>query len=71
LDAAEMLKRLDAGHHTAQTRTQYEEALYLGVRGIPSFIIGRYFFSGAQPYELFQRVAQRVLAEQSGLVLPS
>ena len=57
LDAQEMKERLDTGHYTAQAQAQYEEALSVGVNGIPSFIIGQYFFSGAQPYELFKRVA--------------
>ena len=71
LDAQEMQERLDSGDYTARTQAQYEEALHLGVRGIPSFIVGRYHFSGAQPYQLFQQVAQRAQAEQAGLVLPS
>ncbi|MBI2855910.1 MAG: DsbA family protein [Chloroflexi bacterium] len=64
LDPQEMKERLDTGHYTAQAETQYKEALAIGVRGIPSFIMGRYFFSGAQPYEFFQHVAQLVQKEQ-------
>ena len=61
-----MEERLGAGHYTAAAQTQYEEALSIGVRGIPSFIIGRYFFSGAQPYDLFKRVADMVQKEEAG-----
>ncbi|MBI4233364.1 MAG: DsbA family protein [Chloroflexi bacterium] len=43
---------------------QYEHALSVGVNGIPSFLVGRLFFSGAEPYDLFRRVIQRVLAGQ-------
>ena len=64
LDAQEMKERLDIGHYTAQAQAQYEEALSIGVNGIPSFIIGQYFFSGAQPYELFKQVAETVQKEQ-------
>ena len=64
LDPAEMKERLDAGYYTAQAQAQYEEAISVGVQGIPSFIIGRYFFSGAQPYELFKKVAD--MAQKEG-----
>ncbi len=66
LDPAAMEERLAAGHYTAAAQTQYEEALAIGVRGIPSFIMGRYFFSGAQPYDLFRRVADMVQREEAG-----
>lgn len=35
------------------------EANAIGVEGIPTFILGRYGFSGAQPYEAFEALAQR------------
>ena len=60
LDAKEMKERLDMGYYTAQAQAQYDEAISLGVNGIPSFIMGRYFFSGAQPYEVFKQVAETV-----------
>jgi len=65
LDAQEMKERLDTSRYTAQAQAQYDEALSIGVNGIPSFIIGKYFFSGAQPYELFKRVAG-MAQEQEG-----
>ena len=58
-------ERLDTSRYTAQAQAQYDEALSIGVNGIPSFIIGKYFFSGAQPYELFKRVAG-MAQEQEG-----
>jgi len=67
LDAQEMKDRLDAGHYAAQAQAQYEEALSIGVNGIPSFIIGRYFFSGAQPYELFKQVAETVQKDRAAV----
>ena len=60
LDTDEMKSVLDTGHYTAKAKEQYAEALSIGVNGIPSFIIGRYFFSGAQPYEVFKRVVEMV-----------
>ena len=65
LDGKEMKERLDTGHYTSQAEAQYREALAIGVQGIPSFIMGRYFFSGAQPYEFFQHVAKLVQKEQA------
>lgn len=64
LNASEMKDILDTGRYTSQAQEQYDEALSIGVSGIPSFIIGRYFFSGAQPYELFKKVAENVLNEE-------
>ena len=58
LDAQEMKNILDTGHYESQAKEQYNEALSIGVNGIPSFIIGGYFFSGAQPYETFKKVAE-------------
>ena len=63
LDPDEMKNRLDTGHYTEQAENQYREALAIGVRGIPSFIMGRYFFSGAQPYDFFRQVAERIQRE--------
>ena len=36
-----------------------DEASAIGVQGIPTFVIGRYGFSGAQPYENFVALAER------------
>ena len=40
------------------------EANAIGVEGIPTFIIGRYGFSGAQPYEAFEELASRAGANK-------
>ena len=58
LDSQEMKSVLDTGQYTAQTKEQYEEAISVGINAIPSFIIGGYFFSGAQPYASFKRVVE-------------
>ena len=58
LDSQEMQSVLDTGQYTAQTKKQYEDAISMGINGIPSFIIDGYFFSGAQPYETFKRVVE-------------
>ena len=41
-----------------------EEASAIGVRGIPTFVIGRNGFSGAQPYEVFAELAERAGAKR-------
>lgn len=63
LDTDMMRARLEKGYYTIRTKAQYEEAIDLGINGIPSFIMGRYLFSGAQPYDVFRQVAEKVLAE--------
>lgn len=35
------------------------EASAVGVQGIPTFVLGRYAISGAQPYEVFEELARR------------
>ena len=35
----------------------------LGIDGIPGFLIGRYLFTGARPYEVFQSVMSKVIEE--------
>ncbi|HEX2062323.1 MAG TPA: DsbA family protein [Thermoanaerobaculia bacterium] len=41
-----------------------EEANAIGVEGIPTFVLGRYGFSGAQPYESFVALAERAGAKK-------
>jgi predicted DsbA family dithiol-disulfide isomerase len=40
------------------------EANAVGVQGIPTFVMGRYGFSGAQPYEAFVSLAERAGARR-------
>ena len=44
-----------------EVEKQYEEALKVGVTGIPAYVIGNYFFMGAQPYEVFKQVAEKAI----------
>ncbi len=41
-----------------------DEANEIGVRGIPTFVIGNYGLSGAQPYEAFVQLAERAGAQR-------
>ena len=63
LDWEVLQPRLESGHYREQVLTQHREAVRLGIRGIPAFLIGNLLFTGAQPYEVFKRVIDRVLAE--------
>ena len=63
LDASAMEQALKEQRHKTQVWQQFEEAQSLGVNGVPAFVVGRYLFTGAQPYPLFQRVAKLALGE--------
>ncbi len=39
-------------------------ARQVGIQGIPAYIIDRYLVVGAQPYPIFEQVAERVLQER-------
>jgi len=66
LDWSDLSHHLDERTHKESVENQYQEALGVGVTGIPAYVIGKFFFTGAQPYDLFKQVAERALtsAEQ-------
>jgi predicted DsbA family dithiol-disulfide isomerase len=41
-----------------------QEANAIGIDGIPTFVLGRYGFSGAQSYEQFERLAEKAGAKR-------
>jgi predicted DsbA family dithiol-disulfide isomerase len=45
--------------YLARVDAMREEANNAGVQGIPTFVLGRYALSGAQPYEVFEELARR------------
>ena len=59
LDWGELSERLQSGHHRKTVMAQYQEALHLGIRGIPAFLVGNQLFTGAQPYEIFKLAVSR------------
>ena len=63
LDWEELKPRLESGHYRQQVLEQHREAVNLGIQGIPAFLIGNLLFTGAQPYEVFKKVIDRVLAQ--------
>ena len=46
-------------HYLDRIDATRAESANLGVRGIPTFILGNYAMSGAQPYEAFVAFAER------------
>ena len=65
LDWEVLQPKLESGHYREQVLMQHREAVSLGIRGIPAFLIGNLLFTGAQPYEVFKRVIDRVLSESA------
>ena len=63
LDPEGLEEALVERRYETQVLAQYKEAQGMGIQGIPSFLVGRYLFSGAQPYPLFQKVVRTALAE--------
>ncbi len=61
LDGAELRARVESGHYAQRVVDQYQEALGYGIRGIPTFVFDNLLFTGAQPYEVFQRVMDKAL----------
>ena len=64
LDTDALGDRLESRHYEDAVMTQYREAAELGIRGIPAFLIGKYLFTGARPYQDFQEVMNRTLADE-------
>ena len=65
LDGAELRARVESGHYAQQVVNQYHEALGYGISGIPTFVFDNLLFTGAQPYEVFQRVMDKALENRA------
>ncbi len=63
LNTSDLRQRLASRHYQETVMRDFQEATNMGVRGIPAFLIGKYLFTGARPYQDFQAVVERVLAE--------
>ena len=59
LDWVELSERLESGYHRNTIIAQHQEAIDLGIRGIPAFFMGNVLFTGAQPYEIFKLAIAR------------
>lgn len=63
LDWPELESRLESRSYEKVVMDQYQQAMDIGIEGVPGFIIGNFLFTGAQPYDVFQDVVNRVLNE--------
>ncbi len=61
LNWPELSQRLESSYYRETVLKQFNEAMELGIRGIPSFLIGNQLFSGAQPYDVFKTAMARAL----------
>ena len=59
LNWAEMSQRLESGYYRDRVMSQFQEAMDLGIRGVPAFLIGNQMFTGAQPYDVFKLAMAR------------
>jgi predicted DsbA family dithiol-disulfide isomerase len=63
LDAADVRQALADGRYRQRVEEQQQWARQAGVNGVPTFIFNEKFaMEGAQEYEIFRDVAQRILA---------
>lgn len=67
LERAEAEKVLESEQYAEDVRADINEAMQIGVRGVPFFVLNnKYAISGAQPAEVFED-ALRQVAEEEGL----
>lgn len=70
LDKNEAAAMLAGDEYTKEVRDDEQEALRLGVRGVPFFVIDRkYAVSGAQPSEVFLEALQKAWNESRPLAI--
>jgi predicted DsbA family dithiol-disulfide isomerase len=67
LEWPELRDRLESRHYQESVTDQYQEAMGLGINGIPAFLIGNVLFTGARPYEVFKAVMGKVLEGEAPL----
>ena len=60
------VERSKEPRYLARLDAMRAEAGAIGVQGIPTFILGKYAVSGAQPYEVFAALAERAGAAKRG-----
>lgn len=63
LDAAGFAQCLDDGQFASEVEADEQEGLAAGVTGTPAFFINGQFLSGAQPFEVFQQIIDKLLAQ--------
>ena len=63
VDRAKLDKAIDAHTHQARVDADIEQFKHLGFTGTPTFLVGRYVVTGAQPAATFQRAIDKALAD--------
>jgi predicted DsbA family dithiol-disulfide isomerase len=67
LDWDAFAPKLESGHYDGTMQQQHDEAMMIGLNGVPSFVIeGKYGVVGAQPIETFVEIIEKVLEERQG-----
>ncbi len=66
MDWDDLSGKLESGYYRETVLSQYREAMDLGIRGIPAFIVGNQLFTGAQPYEIFKLAVARARETMGG-----
>lgn len=67
LNREEVQAMLDSDRHADEVNADIQEAVQIGVRGVPFFVLNRkYAISGAQPVEAFVQALEKV-AEEEGV----
>lgn len=62
LDWDDILPRLESREYDGLIQNQFDEAMQLGVTGVPGFLIDdKFWFTGAQPIEMFRLAAKKAL----------
>lgn len=66
LEPADLKRALDEGRYEALLDRYREEAMSMGINAIPAHIVGRrYLLVGAQPYEAFIELLDKLHADES------
>ena len=61
LNADEMQAEVESGKYTELVQAQVNQAQRIGVQGVPTYVMNnRYAVVGAQPYEVFLQVIERI-----------
>lgn len=70
LDRDEVLGVLKSDAYGENVRADEDQAMQLGVRGVPFFVLdGKFAISGAQPDEVFDQALERAWGERSPLTV--
>jgi predicted DsbA family dithiol-disulfide isomerase len=65
LDWHDMKECLESRSYEQTVTDQFQEAVGLGIRGIPAFVMGDVMFTGARPYPVFKAVMDKVLEQRA------